>query len=67
MIRVQGGRLTLMNLELDFRWHIGGDMGQRIELRNQHSLSRIHHSPCARGYSWLSVYTETILLKGLVC
>lgn len=36
--RVEKGRLTLMNLELDFRRHIGGDVGQRIELGQQHSF-----------------------------
>lgn len=28
------GRLTWMNLQLDLRWHFGG---QRVELRNEHS------------------------------
>lgn len=37
--RVEKGRLTLVNLELDFRRHVyGGDVGQRIELGQQHSL-----------------------------
>lgn len=38
------GRLTLMNLELDFRRHVyGGDVGQRIELGQQHPFEDIHH------------------------
>lgn len=33
-----------MNLELDFRRHVyGGDVGQRIELGQQHPFEDIHH------------------------
>lgn len=33
---VQAGRLTWLDWELPFRWHIGGDLGQSIKLGNQH-------------------------------
>lgn len=50
-----------MNLELDFRRHIyGGDVGQRVELGQQHSFKR--YSPRVEQVSplWVLLFSSEV-------